>query len=223
MDFVSRAGAFDPAVLDLIIQGFLYGVPLTIFTARIYKYHPKMFKRWEAVRVHMPVALFETARYHVMALYGPVQPDILDLAMALAIGSLALHIVRDVGKGFPLMLRPMHQVIAVLRIAFSILAYALASPDLHRASVKLNSIFAYPRWWIFICSMLKIFPSYNVMYTASLLPGGMMAILDGDLPGGIYIYFAALTAVVALNRWIANAVTARQVAMPICLRSDGDG
>lgn len=172
---------------------------------------PRYFKRLMPLWVHFAVAVLDVSRYHYNALQGPVFPDVFDLGMSLLHSAGSFDLTWDLPRGNPLVVRPIFQTLATLRIAFSTLGYFLQDPTFHRASIKLNNAFIYARFATDIGKKLKVSKGFQDGYNTDIFLCLVLAMAESGLAGWIYIMLSVMAGIMCLNRWTANHLKARSV------------
>ncbi|KAH8660593.1 hypothetical protein BX600DRAFT_467905 [Xylariales sp. PMI_506] len=192
-------------LIDLVWTILIFAFGLIKFTRRAWPMHHIQFKRvFRPIRGHIFVGVFETLRYHIKALSGPVKPDVFDWVSCIVVSYCVLDIVWDTGRGHRVVLRPCHQAVAVLRILFGTLAFMLANPELHRASIKYDNMFAHARWVITLLRALQVYDNYSHVYTTAIFISAILCSAESRSPWGIPIYFTALVCVININGWTAK-------------------
>ncbi|KAF2723905.1 hypothetical protein K431DRAFT_282598 [Polychaeton citri CBS 116435] len=175
-------------------------------TAPTYKKDFQQGSVWP-LAIHITSGIFEVFRLHIRSLYGPVYPDLLDLAAAFAQSITNLILVKPLRRGQPSLTRPSYQAGGILRPIVSSIAYATQNPALHRGSVKMVNAFVYTRMDIWILVNLNIVKSYATIYAFAVTHGAMQAIYEGTGLTGLSIYTGLIVALMLVERVVSNFIS----------------
>ncbi|KAI0124024.1 hypothetical protein BJ170DRAFT_70776 [Xylariales sp. AK1849] len=161
--------------------------------------------------IHIFVGLLEIIRYHILALSGhPVHANGLDFVFMLIHVITSYHLAKEKGRiGNKSIIRPIYHSQALFRVIFTSLAYLGGLPEFHRASVKINVSFIYPRLLLFAGCRLGLLDTYGEMYTISMFASSLLALHDSGVMLGPQMWLASFAGFVVLERWVAQEVAKR--------------
>ncbi|ORY58773.1 uncharacterized protein BCR38DRAFT_489128 [Pseudomassariella vexata] len=199
--------SFNWAQIDLAWQILRYTAVFCLDTRKAVPHWPEVYKNHLVpLSIHVLTTILDVLRYHIYALDGPVQPNLLDLYLSLSLSVSSLQFLSLVRVGGPISVRSSFQSVAILRIILSTAGYARDDADLHRASVKLNSVFFWARAAGPVIRRLKLFDLHRHIYATQIFCCLVLGMAETGLPGWIYIALATFCLNAAVNRWTGNRI-----------------
>lgn len=157
--------------------------------------------------LHIGAGLFEVSRYHTAAFLQPVEnvkPDLFDLVACIVQATTSLSLAKTLLRGGRTT-RPTYQSGAITRLALSLCAFARQNSGLHRQSVSLVHGFVYTRIAIFAANILGFdkLEAPSTIYAQGVFVGGLIAVSEGGMQGGIHIYVTGVALIMVLNRKVS--------------------
>ncbi|VUC34279.1 unnamed protein product, partial [Clonostachys rosea] len=163
--------------------------------------------------LHIISGAFEIIRFHALSTIRPPIPTGLDLFASLVQSLTTLQLVKTLTRG-DVTTRPTYQVAGMVRPPLSLLAFALGDAQLHRGSVKLVNGFIYVRIIIYISRLLQLQRVFNgsATYAYAVFLGGIVAVYESKLPGGIPIYLGLVGLCISTNRSVTEYVAKKSLS-----------
>ncbi|KAJ4319341.1 hypothetical protein N0V84_006426 [Fusarium piperis] len=159
--------------------------------------------------VHAIVSIIEVILFHAKSWHLGHDPKANNMDLFLCavqtLTSLAMiERMRFVPKLTLELSRASFHAMAFQRLLASGLAVYLASPEWHRASIKLLASFVWVRFLITWSSKFAGINTYQQGYSIGQIGGILMGIYEGSYPHGIGIYVGMVISLLALDRWASK-------------------